>query len=76
MKTKATLLAVLLATTGTTFASGLSIDSVDERNVQPTEVEITEIKVQGPTDAYNVIVKSNNKEKVDTSRLKQTYNGK
>ena len=71
MKTKATLFAVLLAATGTGWASGLSIDSVDVSNIQPTEVEITEIKVQGPTDAFNVKVE--NSEKVNTSALKQSY---
>jgi len=77
MKTKATLIAVLFAATGTSFASGLSIDSVDESNIQATNnVEITEIKVQGPTDAFNVMVKSSDKEKVDTSSLKQAYDGR
>ncbi len=71
MKTKATLFAALLAATGTSWASGLSIDSVDVSNIQPTEVEITEIKVQGPTDAFNVKVENN--EKVDTSSLQQSY---
>ncbi len=71
MKTKATLFAVLLAATGTSWASGLSIDSVDVSNIQPTEVEITEIKVQGPTDAFNV--KIENSEKVNTSELKHSY---
>ena len=71
MKTKATLFAVLLAATGTGWASGLSIDSVDVSNIQPTEVEITEIKVQGPTDAFNVKIK--NSEKVNTSTLKHSY---
>ena len=71
MKTKATLFAVLLAATGTSWASGLSIDSVDVSNIQPTDVEITEIKVQGPTDAFNVKVE--NSEKVDTSSLQQSY---
>jgi len=76
MKTKATLLAILLLATGTTWASGgLSIDSVDVKNITPTEAEITEIKVQGPTDAFNVMVKSNDKEKVDTSKLKHAYDG-
>lgn len=76
MKTKATLLAILLSATGVTWATGVDINSVDVSNIQPTKAEITEIKVQGPTDAFNVIVKSNDKEKVDTSKLKQTYNGK
>ncbi len=72
MKTQATLIAVLLAATGTTFASGLSIDSVDESNIQPTNnVEITEIQVQGPVDAFNVKVE--NAEKVNTSALKHSY---
>ena len=71
MKTKATLIAVLLAATGTTFASGLSIDSVDVSNIQPTKAEITEIAVQGPTDAFNVKVE--NTGKINTSALKQSY---
>jgi len=74
MKTKATLLAVLLSATGTTFASGLSIDSVDVSNITPTSVEITEITTQGPIDAFNVKVKNN--DKIDTSTLKQAYDGK
>ena len=74
MKTKATLLAVLLSATGTTLASGLSIDSVDVSNVTPTNVEITEINAQAPIDAFNVNVENN--DKVDTSALKQSYNGK
>jgi len=71
MKTKATLIAVLFAATGTSWASGLSIDSVDVSNVQPTHVEITEINVQGPTDAFKVEVENN--AKVNTSALKQSY---
>ena len=72
MKIKATLIAVLLAATGTTYASGgLSIDSVDVSNIQPTKVEITEIKVQGPTDAFNVKVE--NSKKVNTAILKHSY---
>jgi len=74
MKTKATLIAVLFAATGTTFASGLSIDSVDVSNIKPTKVEITEINAQGPIDTFNVKVKNN--DKVNTSALKHTYNGK
>ena len=74
MKTKATLLTILLSATGTTWASGLSIDSVDVSNVTPTKVEITEIKAQGSLDAFNVKVKNN--KNVDTSSLKQTYKGK
>ena len=74
MKIKATLIAVLLAATGTTFASGLSIDSVDESNIQPTKVEITEIKAQGPIDAFNVKVKS--KQQADTRQLMQSYDGR
>lgn len=74
MKTKATLLAILLLATGITFASGLSIDSVNVSNATPTKVEITEIKAQGSLDAFNVKVKNN--KKVDTSSLKQTYDGK
>ena len=79
MKTQATLLAILLSAAGTTWASGVDINSVDLSRIQPTKsdtTEITEIKVQGPTDSFNVIVKSNDKEKVDTSKLKQSYNGK
>ena len=74
MKTKATLLTILLSATGSTWASGLSIDSVDVSNVTPTKVEITEIKAQGSLDAFNVKVKNN--KNVDTSSLKQTYKGK
>jgi len=74
MKTKATLLAILLLAPGITFASGLSIDSVNVSNATPTKVEITEIKAQGSLDAFNVKVKNN--KKVDTSSLKQTYDGK
>lgn len=76
MKTKVTLLAALLSATGATWASGVDINSVDVSKIQPTEAEITEIKVQGPTDAFNVMVKSNDKEKVDTSKLKQAYDGR
>lgn len=79
MKTQATLLATLLLAAGTTWATGVGINSVDLSRIQPTKsdtTEITEIKVQGPTDAFNVIVKSSDKEKVDTSKLKQSYNGK
>lgn len=71
MKTKATLIAVLFAATGTTFASGLSIDSVDVSNIQPTKVEITEIQAQGPVDAFNV--KVDNKVKINTAKFKQSY---
>lgn len=71
MKTKATLIAVLLSATGTTFATGLSIDSVDESNITPTEVEITEIKVQGSLDAFNVDVK--NSEKADITSIQQSF---
>ena len=74
MKTKATLIAVLFAATGTTFASGLSIDSVDVSDVQPTKVEITEIKPQGPIDAFKVKVES--KKQADNRQLKQSYNGR
>ncbi len=75
MKTKATLIAVLLAATGTTFASGLSIDSVDESRIQATKkVEITEIQVQGPVDAFNVKVES--EKQADTRNLKQSYDGR
>lgn len=74
MKTKAILLAILLSATGTTWASGLSIDSVDVSNITPTQAEVTEIKVQGSIDAFNMEVENN--EKVDTSSLKQTYDGK
>jgi len=74
MKTKATLLAILLSATGTTWASGgRDINNIDVNNVEPTEVEITELKAQGPLDAFNVMVKSSDKEKVDTSALKQSY---
>lgn len=79
MKTKATLLIALLAATGTTFASGLSIDSVDVSNITPTEgerAEITQLNVQGPTDAFNVMVKSQDNNKVDTSALKQSNDGR
>ena len=71
MKTKAILIAALFAATGTSWASGLSIDSVDVSNIEPTNVEITEIKAQGPTDAFNV--KVDNAEKVNTAKLKQSY---
>ncbi|MEM7401709.1 MAG: hypothetical protein AAF304_07150 [Pseudomonadota bacterium] len=74
MKTQATLIAVLFAATGTTFASGLSIDSVDVSNIQPTKVEITEIKTQGPVDAFNVRVES--EKQADTRQLKQSYDGR
>ena len=74
MKTKATFIAILLAVTGTSWASGLSIDSVDISNIKPTKIEITEIKVQAPTDAFNVKVE--NEKKVDTSSLKQNYDGR
>ena len=76
MKTKATLIAALFAATGTTFASGsgLSINSVDVSAVQPTKAEITEIKVQGPVDAFNVKVESENQ--ADTRQLNQSYDGR
>jgi len=77
MKTKATLLAVLLSTTSVVWAAGgKTIDDIDVTNVTPTKAEITEIKVQGPTDAFDVMVKSNDKDKVDTSSLKQAYDGR
>ena len=74
MKTKTTLIAVLFAATGTTFASGLSIDSVDVSKTQPTKAEITEIKPQGPIDAFKVKVES--KQQADTRQLKQSYDGR
>ncbi len=77
MKTTATLLALLLSATGTTWASGLSIDSVDVSDITPTKVEtaeITKIKVQGPTDAFDVMVKATTS--VDTSTLNQNYDGR
>ncbi len=76
MKTKAILIAALLAVTGTSWASGLSIDSVDESNIKPTKVEITEIKAQGPTDTFNVKVDSKKERKADNSSLKQSYDGR
>ncbi|MDH3609187.1 MAG: hypothetical protein OEQ24_08095 [Gammaproteobacteria bacterium] len=76
MKTKAIITLALLLTSGITLASGRSINNIDVSNIKPTEVEITEIKAQGPTDAFNVTVKSNDKEKVDTSKLKQAYDGR
>lgn len=75
MKTKATLIAVLLAATGTTYAAGgININNVDAKNITPTTAEITELTAQGPLDAFNVEVKSS--EKVETTKLQQTYNGK
>ncbi len=77
MKTKAIIALALLLTSGITLASGgRSINNIDVSNIKPTEVEITEIKAQGPTDAFNVTVKSNDKEKVDTSKLKQANDGR
>ena len=74
MKTQATLIAVLLAATGTTWANGgIGIHNVDVSNIQPTQVEITPLTAQGPLDAFDVEIKSN--EKVDTSALKQNYDG-
>jgi len=74
MKTQATLIAVLLAATGTTWANGgIDINNVDVSNIQPTQVEVTPLTAQGPLDAFDVEIKSN--EKVDTSALKQNYDG-
>jgi hypothetical protein len=74
MKTKATLIAVLLAATGTTWANGgIDINNVDVSNIQPTQAEVTPIIAQGPLDAFDVEVKSN--DEVDTSALKQNYDG-
>lgn len=80
MKTKALVTLTLLLASGLTFAAGgLNINNVDAKNYTPTKAEITEITeitVQGPTDAFDVMVKSKQKGKVDTSKLEQTYNGK
>jgi len=77
MRTKAILALVLLLTSSITLASGgRDINNIDVSNIKPTEVEITKIKAQGPTDAFNVTVKSNDKEKVDTSKFKQAYDGR
>ena len=75
MKTKAIVTAVLLSATGIAFASGgRNLDTVDVSNIVPTQAEVTAISVQGPTDQFNV--KTENNEKIDTSSLKQSYNGK
>ena len=72
MKTKATLIAVLFAAAGTTFASGgRDINNIDVSKIQPTKVEITEIQAQGPIDAFNV--KVDNETKVNTAKFKQSY---
>ena len=72
MKTKATLIAVLLAAAGTTWANGgRSFDSLNVNNVQPAKAEITEINVQEPTEQFDARIK--NTEKVNTSALKQSY---
>ena len=72
MKTKAIVTLALLLTSGLALAQGgRDINNIDVNNVKPTAVEITEIKVQGPTDQFNVKVE--NAEKVDTSSLQQSY---
>jgi hypothetical protein len=75
MKNKALITLTLLLTSGLTLASGgRDINNVDTQSNTPTNVEITELKAQGPLDAFNVKVEST--DKVDTSSLNQTYNGK
>lgn len=75
MKTKALVTLTLLLTSGLTLASGgLDINKIDAQEITSTNVEITELKAQGPLDAFNVKVESS--EKVDTSSLKQAYDGK
>jgi len=74
MKTKAIVTLALLLTSGLAIAQGgRDINNIDVNNVKPTTVEITEIRVQGPTDQFNV--KVDNAEKVDTSSLKNSYDG-
>jgi hypothetical protein len=72
MKTKALIGIALLLTSGLTLASGgRDINNVDTQNIRTTNnVEITEIKAQGPLDAFNVRVE--NIDKIDTSSLKQS----
>jgi hypothetical protein len=72
MKTKALIGIALLLTSGLTLASGgRDINNVDTQNIRTTNnVEITEIKAQGPLDAFNVRVE--NTDKIDTSSLKQS----
>ena len=72
MKTKALIGIALLLTSGLTLASGgRDINNVDTQKIRTTDnVEITEIKAQGPLDAFNVEVE--NTDKIDTSSLKQS----
>jgi hypothetical protein len=72
MKTKGLIGITLLLTSGLTLASGgRDINNVDTQNIRTTNnVEITEIKAQGPLDAFNVRVE--NIDKIDTSSLKQS----
>ncbi len=75
MKAKAIVFTLLLTVTGMAFgAGGRSVDNVDVSNITPTKAEVTPISVQGPTDQFNV--KIDGDEKVDSSSLKQSYDGK
>lgn len=72
MKTKAIVTLTLLLTSGLALAQGgRDLSNIDVNNVKPATVEITEIRVQVPTDQFNVKVE--NTEKVDTSSLQQSY---
>lgn len=75
MKTKALVTLTLLLVSGLTLASGgRDINNIDVQDNVSTNVEITKLNAQGPLDAFNVNVGSN--EKIDTSSLKQSYDGK
>ena len=72
MKTKAIVTLALLLTSGLALAQGgRDLSNIDVNNVKPAAVEITEIRVQDPTDQFNIKVE--NTEKVDTSSLQQSY---
>ncbi len=80
MKLKALLTAALLATTNLALANGgLTIDNVEQHmnanNWVNTQTEQQEIVVQGPIDAFDVITQDRDRDVVDTSKLKQAYDG-
>lgn len=80
MKLKALLTAALLATTNLALANGgLTIDNVEQHmnanNWVNTQTEQQEIVVQGPIDAFDVIIQDRDRDVVDTSKLKQAYDG-
>ena len=75
MNFKAILIAVLLSITGMAWANGgNSIDTVDVKNIVPTQVEVTPINVQGSLDQFNVKIDST--DVADSNKLKQSYDGR